>query len=823
MVKKLKNNNLIIFKSFNLLILLLFIITNLNGQSKYRLFIKPPEEKDFATDSLTLYFNIENPDNKYDKITSTSSTYNFKVTEIYKGHKIIHPPEFVKNSMHIAAKDSIFISSDIKLSLLVDISSSMSEQSINSIKQAVISFVKKSGLPDSTVFLSTFSNDISQSYLLTKANVDNITNNLLSSSNSSRESERTQSSALFNAIYSKLLEFSNPLLIKIFEPDYKQNQEFINRNKSRKFLIILTSGVNDVEKIDRYINGKADIIESKTILDQIVRLRNTGMKIFCLHFSEQQTTNSPRESGELLKSFCTENQNTDGYAQTSVLSPQTSYLNSYFNKIFREKMGYLFSIRLRIPCKEYVGYADTLFMSMTDSKSPVKANGKIWFCFGYPLSPFKPCDKGTSFVILYGFILALIFILIVLIIIQLIIPLIKNKIFNYKYVKSYKLSPNELKKKCIFCRQDIFENEKVVTKCKHIIHKVCWDDNNHTCPEYGQNCNEGKQDFFDIKDPFSKKNKKSYLNWVMFGLIGGFLVWLLYLYDEKTMIFYNLSDGLVRLIHPTLKDKNIIQLFIDKINLNFSTGILMGFFLSVLFIYAEEYRRLSFGVAGRIILRGLMGALIGFITFLFGAFLILLINIPETSALVDWIPWLLFGASFGYSLSVKTTIHWKHGLIGGIISILFAFIILFKLSLFDQDHNTLLSFMIYGAGLGLSIATVRSTAEQYYLKILNGSKAGTSIAIHKWLGVHGGLNQIYMGKSNINEIQINWEKESVIADKHAKIYINRNRNIPVVVSLEKGMTTLYDNRLEMMPGKEYELINGTSFKIGETIYQYVEK
>ncbi len=131
--------------------------------------------------------------------------------------------------------------------------------------------------------------------------------------------------------------------------------------------------------------------------------------------------------------------------------------------------------------------------------------------------------------------------------------------------------------------------------------------------------------------------------------------------------------------------------------------------------------------------------------------------------------------------------------------------------------------MVYGAGLGVSIATVRSTAEQYFIKIMNGTKEGNMIAVHKWMSSQGGLNEVYLGRSNICEIQMNWEKGTDVGEKHAKMYINKARNMPVLVSLEKGKTTLYDNRLEMMLGKEYDLINGVTFKIGETTFQYIEK
>lgn len=132
--------------------------------------------------------------------------------------------------------------------------------------------------------------------------------------------------------------------------------------------------------------------------------------------------------------------------------------------------------------------------------------------------------------------------------------------------------------------------------------------------------------------------------------------------------------------------------------------------------------------------------------------------------------------------------------------------------------------MVYGAGLGFSIATVRSTAEQYFLKIIQGKKHEETIPVHKWMSFQGGHNEVYIGIGFSCEIQMNWEKDNhKIADRHAKMFLNTNRNIPVIVSLEKDKTTTYDGRIEMEPGKEYELFSGNTIKIGNTVFQYLEK
>ncbi|MCD4665191.1 MAG: hypothetical protein K8R68_07960, partial [Bacteroidales bacterium] len=384
--------------------------------------------------------------------------------------------------------------------------------------------------------------------------------------------------------------------------------------------------------------------------------------------------------------------------------------------------------------------------------------------------------------------------------------------------------PNELRKECPYCSDPLKTGEAVIVKCKHIVHKACWGDFGHVCPEYGQNCNNGKQDYFDISDPFSKRNKKYYLKWVLFGLIGGFLSWFFYMITKDSRFAEGLGSATLNLIVPNLSDEGFRALFIDKVSSIILIGSLMGMFLTGFFAYIEEYRRKSLAVFGKILLRAFIGLLFGFISFFLGSIILILLNQPYSAVYFDWIPWIIFGVSIGLLLSIKTTIVWKHGVIGGLISIIFCFFSLYFM-VGDLGYPALLiGFMIYGGGLGFSIATVRSSAEQYFLKILQGKKHEETIPVHKWMSFQGGHNEVYIGKGFACEIQMNWEKNNPeIAEKHAKMFINNVRNVPVIISLEEERLTVFDDRTDMKPGQEYDLFNGNTFKIGNTVFQYVEK
>jgi hypothetical protein len=181
----------------------------------------------------------------------------------------------------------------------------------------------------------------------------------------------------------------------------------------------------------------------------------------------------------------------------------------------------------------------------------------------------------------------------------------------------------------------------------------------------------------------------------------------------------------------------------------------------------------------------------------------------------------MFGTSIGYILSVKTTITWKQGVIGGLVSVIFCFLVIYVISDL-QENAKLIGFMLYGAVLGISIATVKSRSDHFFLKIIAGKKNQDIIPVHKWMSDSGGHNEVYIGRAFACEIQMNWEKNNEdIASKHAKLYIN-SRGLPVIISLLKDKIVHFNDRFDLDTGKEYQLYNGVTFKIGQTVFQYIE-
>jgi hypothetical protein len=173
------------------------------------------------------------------------------------------------------------------------------------------------------------------------------------------------------------------------------------------------------------------------------------------------------------------------------------------------------------------------------------------------------------------------------------------------------------------------------------------------------------------------------------------------------------------------------------------------------------------------------------------------------------------------SLTIKSSIPMKSALLGGLISSAIGFLVLISGSIGHVGWmNMLLDFIIYGGGLGASLVTVRMLAERYFLIIKNGVKAGQKIPIHKWMNATGGGNKVSIGATGECEVQMNWEKSNMVAKEHVQLYIDPVKTLPMLKALATGV--VYNMRSELPISKPVVLSNGDTFKIGATIFEYVE-
>ena len=266
----------------------------------------------------------------------------------------------------------------------------------------------------------------------------------------------------------------------------------------------------------------------------------------------------------------------------------------------------------------------------------------------------------------------------------------------------------------------------------------------------------------------------------------------------------------------------------NKVSAFLGIGLLLGFFLSLVFRYNDEYRQKNAMVWLKIVGLSLLSAVIGMLAFAIGGWIFSAWANGLDSLVIPWycsLPaYLLFSVCFSLSLCIGSSIPLKSALLGGLAAAVIGFIVLMFSGMSSSQSpwmNMLLNFIIYGGGLGASIATVRMMAERYFLVIQNGTRQGTEIPIHKWMNATGGGRTVTIGMIGDCEIQMNWEKSNKVAKEHAQLYIEQARKLPVIKPLTTGV--VFNTRAELPPSKEQTLNSGDTFQIGDTVFLYIEK
>lgn len=755
-------------------------------------------------DSITLYLKVIDSDGNRSRDVSLQDLNRYLV--IYEDGNLISNNQRTIRSLNSGMR----IPSDYTFSVLVD--QSIPADGKRQIYEAIGKLVDSA--PDSTVYLSFFGEAVTATQMITSHNYRDL-QPLFQNNSTDRH--------LYDALYAKLSEIGgdkDSLLSAInVEPNYSVNTNVTVRataNPDKTLLLVFIEGHNSLELTDRlsYISV-TDYQRSQT---------HIAPKVFAFYYG-----NKINEDLELtLKGI------TDGYGNDNKPIPgrQGGYTQSNdlgevlagFEQVVQDAM-YDFALTYRATeGKIYNG--NTTYK--IEWKGEELGNGT--FSIGTAENPWPTVEETTTDTImkyLVAVIVTLLTIVLFFLVMKVLIPLIKSRAFKLKYYKKYVPQANIKKRICPYCKQEIQPGQMVVAKCEHIMHVHCWKQNDYRCAEYGQNCKTGIQERVDWHSLFNKNNLRD-CHQMIAGVLASLVSWIIYELMGRGA-FTSLSNGIVNTF--ILGDEQQINILHDtatiKVSAFLTIGLLLGFFLSLIFRYNDEYRNKDFRICLKIFSLSFLSGIIGFAAFAVGAIIFcLLLSVAGTT----YIPWycslpayLLFSAGFSLSLTIRSSIPVKSAIIGSMCSAVIGFIVLYFSSLASATYSwmtVLLDFVIFGGGLGASLVTVRMLAEKYFLDIKNGIKAGQRIPIHKWMNATGGGNKVTIGMTNDCEIQMNWEKSNKVAKEHAQLYIDPTRLLPVIKPLATGV--IYNTRAELPMGKPTVLSNGDTFKIGDTIFQYVE-
>lgn len=752
-------------------------------------------------DSITLFLKVLDSDgNSCQDITVGDLEKYLVVNE----DKAIISPDRRKI---IALSSGQRIPNDFTFSVLVDLS--IPEEGKGQIYDAVGQLVESA--PDSCVYLSFFGDEVTSSQLVTKRNLKDF---------EPLFHKHSESKFFYGALYSKLAEFAEEkaeLEDSVFTVEgYERNVTIAKRAKLAKdknLLFVFTEG--NMRPADEMLS----FIE---VTDYQSNATHVVPKVYALYYTGEGVDENVELTLKGVSAPRDANGNVLSDRQGSYKpSDDLSKVLSNFQQVVKDAM-YDFAFAYRATKdKSYTGT-----VNYTAEWKGTEA-GKGDYSIGSAETPWPVKAESTGSTItkiLVALLIALLTYAFFFLIMKVIIPFVKSKRFSTKYYKKYEPEANVQRRICTYCRQNIEPGQLVVTKCKHIMHVSCWQQNGYKCVEYGQNCKDGIQDHVEWKEMFSKVSLRETYQ-TLAGILAALVSWVIFELTGRGL-FHGIGAGIANAFFTNEEQKmNLMEDCTNKVSAFLTIGLLLGFFLSLVFRYFDEYRKKDAMIYLKIVGLSLLSGIIGMAAMAVGGiiFCLLLSAIGTT-----YIPWycslpayILFSVCVALSLTIKSSIPMKSALLGGLISAVIGFLVLISGSIGNVGWlNMLLDFIIYGGGLGASLITVRMLAERYFLIIKNGVKAGQKIPIHKWMNATGGGNKVSIGATGECEVQMNWEKSNKVAKEHVQLYIDQAKTLPMLKALAPGV--LYNMRTELPVSKPTVLTNGDTFKIGDTIFEYVE-
>lgn len=753
-----------------------------------------------GNDTIKLYFNLTDAQGK--RITNLDKDYFDQLAYFYENGSLIENPLISRLSTGVR------IPHDYTFSLLLDksIPDEGKRQILSSIKQ----FVEIA--PDSCIFISFYGDEVSNSVLVTKHNFGEIEKDYLVAASGK---------SFYSGIHAKLSEFSSvqPSFVNDIKASAYAANPLISKkaaaNPGKNILLVFAEGSKrpDDEVLD-FISMTDYQSANASQLPKVNALYYTADGEVAEIITTLEGLTNPRDSeGNIINSL-------KGDVDSS---NNMNEVLAKFNTIIESAT---YDYELSYKCSPETTYTGNVDYEARWGKSTM---GKATFTIGSAERPWPEREISTTSIfveLLMALAVTIVTFLFFFLIIKILVPYIQSLIFKSKYYKKYQPEANVQRRICHYCKQDIRPGDIIVTKCNHWMHKHCWHQNGYKCAEYGQNCNIGIQTHVDWKELFTWKSLKS-CSQTMAGVLAGLISWIIYEICGRGG-FDSISEFIVGLV---IKEgdlqTSLIGDCISKTSSFLMIGLLLGFFLSIVFRYKDDIRNKSWKVWCKIIGLSLLTGIIGIVAFAAGADLFCLILMWSGKTYIPWycsLPaYILFSISVSMALTIKSTIPVKSALLGGLISSVIGFLVLYFTKFTSSKYewaNMLLDFIIYGGGLGASLITVRMLAEKYFLVIQNGVKAGQRIPIHKWMNATGGGNKVSIGMTGECEIQMNWEKSNKVAKEHAQLYIDHEKMLPVIKPLATGV--VYNSRAELPVNRTEILTNGDTFKIGDTIFRYEE-
>lgn len=753
-----------------------------------------------GNDSLRLYFNLIGADGK--RMSDVTPELIGQMASFMEDGAIIDNPVVQR------LNSGVRIPREYTFSILLD--KSIPDEGKRQIMSSIRNFVEIA--PDTCVFVSFYGDEVSPTVSATRGTLPAIEREFMAPA---------EGKSFYSGIHAKLSEFSTAtpsFLPELKATDYAQNPLVSSRaqaNPGKNLLMVFAEGSRrpDDETLDfvsmtDYQSENASELPKVyafyyTADGQDTRIEDTLYGL--THPKDDNRAEIASLAGKVKSSASMDD--VLGEFQTVIEDATYDYCLLYTagaDKTYTGNIAYT---------------AKWGNLEVGDATFTVGSAERPW--------PERPISTTSFFVeLLVALLVTLLTFAFFFFVMKVIVPYVQSLMFKSKYYRKYEPEANVQRRICHYCKQDLRPGQVIVTKCNHWMHKHCWEENNYRCAEFGQNCNTGIQEHVDWSDMFTLNSLKS-CSQTIAGVLAGLVSWIIYELCGRGG-FTGLSKLIVGLVFGDESDRaSLVGDCVARTSSFLMIGLLLGFFISLVFRYKDDIRNKNWKVWLKIVGLSLLTGLIGMAAFAVGADLFCLILSWTGKTYIPWycsLPaYILFSISVSLALTIKSSIPVRSALLGGTVSAVIGFLVLYFTRFTGSRYewlNMLLDFIIYGGGLGASLVTVRMLAERYFLVIQNGVRQGLEIPIHKWMNAIGGGNKVTIGMTGACEIQMNWEKSNRVAKEHVQLYIDHEKSAPVIKPLATGV--VYNSRAELPVNRPSVLCNGDTFKIGETIFKYQE-
>ena len=478
--------------------------------------------------------------------------------------------------------------------------------------------------------------------------------------------------------------------------------------------------------------------------------------------------------------------------------------------------------------KLYRGNLHKLQIGFYDkSTGDLVAKGSTEFSLGSAYSPIVINDISMAQIIISGILVTLFIILIVWLIFQFVEPYIRYRLFKRKYVITY--SGNNMSvdgmpvaESCYLCKGEFEKGDEVVIKCKHTMHKECWDENEYHCPEHGRHCKEGSH-YYNQHNLLDVRNALFYLKWAVVGVIAGFFAWCMFVNQDHSN-----SQALIEYIHKMYHEATSTTDEAGNLHFMYSSylsdlpgfGQTVGFMLTFFLSFLNINRRKWMHRIAEMLLRSFMAGTVGFLCCVLGCTISIILHLTSNTFIIDWIPWVLLSGVIMFAATIKTRTTFRKSIIIASCGIAVLTALLWGLVYFNSFINyrltLLVGFIAYSVAIAVCIARATPRSERYFLHV-EGAIKEMDIALYKWLRLAPDRS-VTIGKSVNCSIQLSWDVNGQVSPVQAEIH--KHIDSIRLTALEEGV---FVNNKPLSPGSEIWLYHGRKFTIGNTTFTYIEK